>query len=111
MLEYPSFGKGSIWEWVSNSKNVCNLAFGIGLEIIGSNVDVTGNEAILNNKNAIGYVTSGGFAHYTNKSIAFAYIFKDKNLNDIEVEINGEFYKAKIINEPLYDPQGLRIKL
>ena len=81
------------------------------LEIIGSNVDVTGNEAILNNKNAIGYVTSGGFAHYTNKSIAFAYIFKDKNLNDIEVEINGEFYKAKIINEPLYDPQGLRMKL
>ncbi len=81
------------------------------LEIIGSNVDVTGNEAILNNKNAIGYVTSGGFAHYTNKSIAFAYIFKDKNLNDIEVEINGEFYKAKIINKPLYDPQGLRMKL
>lgn len=27
-----SFGKGSIWEWVSNSKNVCNLAFGIGLD-------------------------------------------------------------------------------
>ena len=81
------------------------------LEIIGSNVDVTGNEAILNNKNAIGYVTSGGFAHYTNKSIAFGYIFKDKNLNDIAVEINGEFYKAKIINAPLYDPQGLRMKL
>lgn len=27
-----SFGKGSIWERLSNSKNVCNLALGIGLD-------------------------------------------------------------------------------
>ena len=26
-----SFGKGSIWEWISNSKDVCNLSIGVGV--------------------------------------------------------------------------------
>ncbi len=27
-----SFGKGSIWEWLCKSKNVCNLSIGVGVE-------------------------------------------------------------------------------
>jgi glycine cleavage system aminomethyltransferase T len=27
-----------------------------------------------------------------------------------EVEINGENYAAKIIDQPLYDPQGLKMR-
>ena len=75
-------------------------------------IDVTNNEAVMINGKSIGYVTSGGFAHYINKSIAFSYL--DKNIlnsdEKIQVEINGNFYNCSIIKEPLYDPSGKKMR-
>ena len=31
-LSHSSFGKNSIWEWFSTSKNVCNVALGLDLD-------------------------------------------------------------------------------
>ena len=58
-----------------------------------NDIDVTNNEAVLKNGKAIGYVTSGGFAHFTNKSVAFSYLdSKEISLEKgIQVEINGDF--------------------
>ena len=61
---------------------------------------------------SIGYVTSGGFAHFVNKSVAFSYLNK-KELNSekgIQVEINGDLFNCAIINEPLYDPSGQKMR-
>ena len=82
------------------------------LEIYKTEIDVTGNEAILNNKSCVGYVTSGGYAHYSKKSLAFGYINKNsiKGNKNLEVEINGAFYKAKIINDPIYDKNGSKMR-
>ena len=41
-----------------------------------NDIDVTNNEAVMKKDKSIGYVTSGGFAHYVNKSIAFSYVSK-----------------------------------
>ena len=75
-------------------------------------IDVTNNEAVMKDGKSIGYVTSGGFAHYVNKSIAFSYL--DKNIlnsdEKIQVEINGNFYNCSIIKEPLYDPSGKKMR-
>ena len=75
-------------------------------------IDVTNNEAVMKDGKSIGYVTSGGFAHYVNKSIAFSYL--DKNIlnsdEKIQVEINGNFYNCSIIKEPLYDPNGKKMR-
>jgi len=75
-------------------------------------IDVTNNEAVMKDGKSIGYVTSGGFAHYVNKSIAFSYL--DKNIlnsdEKIQVEINGNFYNCSIIKEPLYDPSGKNMR-
>ena len=76
-------------------------------------IDVTGDEAVIkNNDQCIGYITSGGYAHYVKKSMAFAYINEKKlSKNDIlNVEINGNFYNASILNEPLYDQDGLKMR-
>jgi Glycine cleavage system T protein (aminomethyltransferase) len=43
-----------------------------------NDIDVTNNEAVMKQDKSIGYVTSGGFAHYVNKSIAFSYVNKDE---------------------------------
>jgi len=75
-------------------------------------IDVCNNEAVMKDGKSIGYVTSGGFAHYVNKSIAFSYL--DKNIlnsdKKIQVEINGNFFNCLIIKEPLYDPSGKKMR-
>ena len=64
----------------------------------------------------LGFTTSGGYGHYTQKSIAMAYIFTDKLLkkgnNDnneddeiVQVHLLGEKKNARIIQKPLYDPE------
>ena len=61
---------------------------------------------------SIGYITSGGFAHYVKKSIAYSYLDKEilKTNEKLKVEINGDFYDCSIIKEPLYDPHGTKMR-
>ena len=68
-----------------------------------NDIDVTNNEAVMKKNKSIGYVTSGGFAHYVNKSIAFSYVNKDEIKSDkgIQIEINGDLFNCSIIKEPL----------
>ena len=75
-------------------------------------IDVINDEAIMNNGQCIGYVSSGGYAHYVEKSVAFGYIPYELSIKDteLEIEINGKLYSAKVITEPLYDPTGLKIR-
>ena len=75
-------------------------------------IDVINDEAIMKDNKCIGYVTSGAYADYVKKSLAFGYIpieLSKENTN-LEVEINGILYPAKIIREPLYDPKGRKMK-
>ena len=75
-------------------------------------IDVTFNEAVLKRDKAIGYVTSGGFEHYVNKSIAFSYLDENEinSGSDIQVEINGDLFNCNLIKEPLYDPSGAKMR-
>ena len=54
-------------------------------------------------------ITSGGYGHTLKRVIALAYI--DTNViesgNNLEAEILGERYLAKIIADSPYDPQNL----
>ena len=56
--------------------------------------------------------TSGGYGFRINKSLAFAYVQADlaKDGNELIVEIQGQKRKAKILNEPAYDPQNKKLK-
>ena len=75
-------------------------------------IDVTNNEAVVKNGKSIGYITSGGFAHYVNKSIAYSYLDEEilKSNEKFQVEINGNFYNCSIIKKALYDPTGERMR-
>ena len=78
-----------------------------------NDIDVTNNEAVIKDGKSIGYVTSGGFAHFINKSIAFSYL-DTHQLNSgkgIQVEINGDLFNCSKINEPLYDPSGDKMRI
>ena len=61
---------------------------------------------------SIGYITSGGFAHYVKKSVAYSYLDEKilKTSSKFQVEINGDFYECAVIKEPLYDPRGTKMR-
>jgi dimethylglycine dehydrogenase len=76
--------------------------------------DVLGDEPIFHKGKVIGWVTSGGFAHFVNKSMAQGYVPKeladDTSTGAFEIEIIGAMRKATIITEPLFDPKGERMR-
>jgi dimethylglycine dehydrogenase len=62
----------------------------------------------------IGWVTSGGYAHYVEKSMAQGYVPKelagDESEGLFEIEILGVRRKARINVEPPFDPKGERMR-
>ena len=60
----------------------------------------------------IGLVTSGGYGHRIDRSIALATISTDCAVEgtSVEVEIYGKRYPAVVGSEPLYDPENQRLK-
>jgi len=62
------------------------------------------------NDEAVGLVTSGGWSHTLNASIALAYVRSDLAVpgTRLQIEILGELRTATVRHEPLYDPQNLR---
>ncbi len=75
-------------------------------------IDVSNDEAILKDGACVGYVTSGGYAHHVQKSMALGYVPAGLAADgtELEVEINGEMYPARVTAKPLYDPAGERMR-
>jgi dimethylglycine dehydrogenase len=84
----------------------------VTLVVETTDIDVSNDEAVLIGDTAVGYVSSGGYAHAAGKSVAFAYVPTDlaRAGTRVDVEINGSRFAAEIQAEPLYDPQGLKMR-
>lgn len=80
----------------------------VTLVVEAVDADVNRDEPILYNGECVGYATSGGFAHYTQNSVALGYVPTElaKDGTAFEVEILGNMRSARIQVEPLYDPKG-----
>jgi 4-methylaminobutanoate oxidase (formaldehyde-forming) len=70
------------------------------------------NEPVRVDGKIIGRVTSGGYGFAVEKSIAFAYLPPDHAAIGTrgDVEVFGEWIGLEIVKEPLWDPQGARIR-
>ena len=81
----------------------------IALSLAAIDADVSGDEPVWIDGQALGWVTSGGYAHAAGASIALAYVPKELAQSDapMSVEILGQQIAAKILAEPIFDPQGL----
>ena len=79
---------------------------------IDSPIDVSLDEAVLKDGKAVGYITSGGYAHHVDRSMAMAYV-STKHADpgtELQVEILGELYAGVVQGAPLYDPDGSRMR-
>ncbi|MGI8896452.1 MAG: GcvT family protein [Casimicrobiaceae bacterium] len=82
----------------------------VTLVVDANGAEAAGYESILKDGRAVGQVTSGGYAHWTGKSIAMGYVKSDL-ANDGEtfvIGILGDDRPARIQMTPLFDPSGGR---
>jgi len=81
------------------------------LEVDVDNADARGNEPVYHNNKIVGVVTSGGYGFRTKKSLAFAYVKSDlANGGNLEIEIQSQRRKTKILNKVVYDPDNQKLK-
>ena len=74
--------------------------------------DVWGDEPIWHDDAVVGFVTSGGYAHYVGKSVAIGFlpVALIGTGRTVEIEILGERRAAVLVEEPLFDPRGERMR-
>ena len=84
----------------------------VTMVVATKNIDVTNDEAVMVGDKAVGYVSSGGYAHSVGKSVAFGYVPTEmaKAGTQVEIEISGTRFPAEILGAPLYDPNGGKMR-
>lgn len=77
-----------------------------------SDADTWGDEPIWHEGKVVGFVTSGGYAHHARKSVALGFLPVEliEEGREVEIEILGEFRKARLFTEPLFDPRAERMR-
>jgi glycine cleavage system T protein len=70
-----------------------------------------GSEPVRIGGEVSGRITSGGFGYAVGKSIAYAYVPATAITGTaVEVEIFGTWVPGRVAEEPLFDPQGARVR-
>jgi len=82
------------------------------LIVDANDADVWGDEPIFRDGEVVGFVTSGGYAHFAEKSVALGFIPTSmiEEGGKFEIEILGDMRTAVIQNTPLFDPKGERMR-
>lgn len=82
----------------------------VTLAVHETDIDVIGDEPIWRADTVIGWVTSGGYAHHSQQSIALGYIELGQTAAaDLAIEILGVRRPVTVIASPLFDPEGRRL--
>jgi 4-methylaminobutanoate oxidase (formaldehyde-forming) len=71
-----------------------------------------GSEPVRMDGEILGRVTSGGYGYSVERSIAYAYVPAGSAQagRSVEVEIFGDWVPGQVVEEPLWDPAGERIR-
>jgi 4-methylaminobutanoate oxidase (formaldehyde-forming) len=72
-----------------------------------------GSEPVRIDGGIAGRVTSGGYGYTVERSIAYAYVpaAAAEPGTRVEVEIFGRWVGGRVEREPLYDPEGTRVRM
>ena len=74
--------------------------------------DIVAYEPIFSAGNVVGFCTSGGYSHHLQKSLAMGFLPREdaKPGKEVEIEILGQRRKGVLVSEPLFDPDGDRMR-
>jgi 4-methylaminobutanoate oxidase (formaldehyde-forming) len=71
-----------------------------------------GNEPVRGEDDIVARITSGGIGYRTGDSIAYAYLPTElaKAGTKLSIEVFGEWVDTEVVDDPLWDPSGERIR-
>ena len=75
-----------------------------------SNADATGGEPIFKDGQGIGRVTSGAYGYSVGMSLALGFVRDAHAGDEVDVMVLGQPHKARILADPPFDPQGVRLR-
>ena len=81
-------------------------------EIDADDADPWGGEPVLRDGECVGYLTSAGYGHCIDKTLALGYVRSDAvGANAVcDVEVMGRPRPARLLERPPVDPDGLRMR-
>jgi dimethylglycine dehydrogenase len=87
----------------------------VSFVVDASDADAIGDEAVWKDGNVVGWITSGGYCHHADRSLAIGYVPTESLANGAdkatwEIEILGEMRPARLQLEPLFDPKAERMR-
>ncbi|WP_457300120.1 glycine cleavage T C-terminal barrel domain-containing protein, partial [Phyllobacterium sp. P5_D12] len=111
-------GDEPIWAKTSKDYGTVQAGHGVGaprFDATGAVVSDEGDKgAVQGEWRVVGWVTSGGYAHYVGQSMAQGYVpaelAKSEEQGLFEVEILGVRRAARINLEPPFDPSGEKMR-
>jgi glycine cleavage system aminomethyltransferase T len=82
------------------------------LVVEADGADAHGYEPVHVDGELVTYVMAGGYGHTVSESIALAYLPLEHAADGtvVEVEILGDRRRARVVEQPLYDPAGERLR-
>ena len=84
----------------------------VTLEVDAEEADASGYEPLWSDGRRVGFVTSGGYGHTLEKSLAMALV--DRELaqpgTGLSVHVVGVERQARVIEASPYDPQGKNMR-
>ena len=82
------------------------------LDVDADNADAMGNEPIYHKNKIVGVTTSGSYGFRVKKSLAFGYVKSDlmNAGSELEIAIQGQRRKAKILDSAVYDQDNQKLK-
>ena len=74
--------------------------------------DPIGNEPLWQGETMIGRATAGAYGHFTGKSLALGYVDNGHGTvgTELDIEILGKRYPARVIPESPHDPDNERLR-
>jgi dimethylglycine dehydrogenase len=83
-----------------------------GFAVDAADADAIGDEPIWHKGKVVGWVTSGGYGHTVDQSLALGYIPTELATagDGFEIEIIGERRPARRLDAPIFDPEGTRMR-
>ncbi|HTT01997.1 MAG TPA: FAD-dependent oxidoreductase [Steroidobacteraceae bacterium] len=84
----------------------------VAFAVAARDADASGDEPIWHDGKVVGWVTSGGYGHTTQSSLALGYVPRALAQADsgFEIEIIGERLPAQRLRAAPYDPDGARMR-
>ena len=102
------FGAKALQEKVQSGVDI-KLVY---LDVDADNADAMGNEPVYYKNKIVGVTTSGSYGFRVKKSLAFGYVKSDlmNAGSELEIAIQGQRRKAKILDSAVYDQNNQKLK-